>query len=391
MKKVLVTGAAGFIGFHLCQNLLNRGYPVVGIDNLNNYYDIGLKKARLHLLAKNSAFLFQKIDIADRGAIATIFSGHTFEIVVNLAAQAGIRYSLIDPYAFGQSNVMGFLNVLEECRKSKVKHLIFASSSSVYGENNTAPFSENCNTDRPVSLYAATKKADEMMAHAYASLYGLPVTGLRFFTVYGPWGRPDMAYFMFTRAIMEGTPIKLFNNGDMRRDFTYIDDIIEGIVRIMAKSFVRHTDGGSGDGAGVVPYRLYNIGNNTTIELSRFIEVLEDCIGKKAVVKPQPMQPGDVRTTCADVGALMRDTGFSPHTPLEKGLRNFVEWYTLFYGAKTGVQGGAGKAVLNYTTPRSARVRAGTGQKRKRTAEYSGIPRVPINNERGALSKEQAK
>lgn len=333
MSTVLVTGAAGFIGFHLCRRLVSRGDTVVGIDNLNDYYDVTLKTARLHQLAGNSLFRFLKMDIADRAGMAGLFSRERFDIVVNLAAQAGVRYSLINPHAYGESNIMGFLNVLEGCRRGKVGHLVFASSSSVYGANTLEPFSEHHNADHPLSIYAATKKANELMAHSYASLYGLPCTGLRFFTVYGPWGRPDMAYFLFTKAIIEGRPIDLFNGGKMKRDFTYIDDVIEGVVRVMDKAAQPRPNSDQRDPAtSVAPYRLYNIGNNNAVELRRFIEVLEDCIGKKAVISLRPMQPGDAPATYADVHDLMKDVGFRPGTPIEEGLRKFVEWYKEFYG-----------------------------------------------------------
>jgi UDP-glucuronate 4-epimerase len=335
MGRVLVTGAAGFIGYHLCARLIERGDTVVGLDNLNDYYDIRLKASRLGRLQGNKHFTFHKTDIADRDAMAGLFSGERFDIAVNLAAQAGVRYSLVNPHAYIESNIAGFLNVLEGCRHGKVKHLVFASSSSVYGSNATLPFSVHHNVDHPVSLYAVTKKSNELMAHSYASLYGLPCTGLRFFTVYGPWGRPDMAYFLFTKAILENRPIDVFNHGLMMRDFTYIDDIVEGIIRVMDK-FPRphprwnrnHPD----PATSCAPYRLYNIGNNRAVELKRFIEILEDCIGKKAKRRLLPMQPGDVPATYADVDDLARDAGFRPHTSLEEGLRKFVEWYREFYG-----------------------------------------------------------
>jgi UDP-glucuronate 4-epimerase len=334
MGRVLITGAAGFIGYHLCARLLDRGDRVVGLDNLNDYYDAKLKTSRLAQLQGNNNFTFHKMDIADREAMSELFSGKRFDIAVNVAAQAGVRYSLVNPHVYIESNITGFLNVLEGCRRGKVSHLVFASSSSVYGSNATLPFSVHHNVDHPVSLYAATKKSNELMAHSYASLYDLPCTGLRFFTVYGPWGRPDMAYFLFTKAIAEDRPIDVFNYGMMMRDFTYIDDIIEGVVRVMDAiprpnpNWNRYSPDPA---ASYAPYRLYNIGNNSAIELKRFIEILEDCIGKKAKLRMLPMQPGDVPATYADVDDLARDVGFKPHTPLEKGLRTFVQWYREFY------------------------------------------------------------
>jgi len=337
VKKILVTGAAGFIGFHVVQALIKRGEQVIGIDNLNDYYDVGLKRARLEQLkrsADSQAFQFVKADLADRKAMEEIFQAGAFDVVVNLAAQAGVRYSLKNPHAYIDSNIVGFLNILEGCRYHKVKHLVFASSSSVYGNNVKTPFSESDNVDHPISLYAASKKANELMAHTYAHLYGLPCTGLRFFTVYGPWGRPDMACFLFTKAILEGKSIDVFNFGDMKRDFTYIDDIVEGVVRVMDKipqpdlHWDRtHADPGSSD----APYKLYNIGNNHPVELTRFIEVLETQLGKKAVKNMLPMQPGDVPATFADVDDLMKDVGFKPATSIEEGIRKFVEWYRGYY------------------------------------------------------------
>ncbi len=334
MKKVLVTGAAGFIGFHLCRRLLDEGHEVVGLDSLNDYYDVNLKLARIKELAFSRNFRPMRIDLADREAMERLFAEERFGAVVNLAAQAGVRYSLTNPHAYIDSNIQGFLNVLEGCRHTKVGHLVFASSSSVYGANTKMPFSVHHNVDHPVSLYAATKKAGELMAHTYASLYGIPCTGLRFFTVYGPWGRPDMAYFLFTRAILDGRPIDVFNNGRMQRDFTYIDDIIEGVVRVMDR--IPAPDAGwSGESpdtaTSYAPYRLYNIGNNNPVELLRFIGVLEDCLGKKAEKNLLPMQPGDVPATYADVDDLTKDVGFRPSTPLEEGLRKFVDWYRGYY------------------------------------------------------------
>ncbi len=308
---------------------------MVGLDNLNDYYDVQLKKDRLKQVEAHPLFRFHKTDLMDREAVSRLFAEQKFDLVVNLAAQAGVRYSLVNPYAYADTNLMGFLNVLEGCRHQQVKHLVFASSSSVYGANTRMPFSVHDNVDHPVSLYAATKKANELMAHAYSTLYKLPCTGLRFFTVYGPWGRPDMALFLFTRAILEGRPIDVYNYGRMQRDFTYIEDIIEGVVRIMDK--VPEPDprwnGKQPDGAtSFAPYRLYNIGNNQPIELMTFIEVLEDCLGKKARKNLMPIQPGDVPATYADVGDLMRDAGFKPATSIKAGIKRFVDWYREYYG-----------------------------------------------------------
>jgi UDP-glucuronate 4-epimerase len=333
-KKILVTGAAGFIGYHLCRRLIERGDRVTGIDNLNDYYDVRLKIDRLRQIAREKNFTPARLDMADKEAIKELFEKGAFDVVVNLAAQAGVRYSLKNPHAYVDSNLQGFLNVLEGCRHGGVKHLVFASSSSVYGANTTMPFSVHHNVDHPVSLYAATKKANELMAHTYASLYGLPCTGLRFFTVYGPWGRPDMAYFLFTKAIYEDRPIDVFNYGKMQRDFTYIDDITEGVVRILEKvpGPSPEWDRGHPDPAtSYAPYRIYNIGNNRPVELIRFIEVLEDRIGKKAKKHFLPMQPGDVPATYADIDELVRDAGFAPVTSLEEGIGRFVEWYKTYY------------------------------------------------------------
>lgn len=336
MSKILVTGAAGFIGFHLSKRLAERGDEVVGLDNLNDYYDINLKLARIRQMAMQRNFKPVRIDLADREEMKRLFAEERFDAVVNMAAQAGVRYSLVNPFPYADSNLTGFLNVLEGCRQTGVKHLVFASSSSVYGANTAMPFSAHHNVDHPVSLYAATKKANELMAHAYASLYGLPCTGLRLFTVYGPWGRPDMAYFLFTKAISEGRPIDVFNHGKMLRDFTYIGDIIAAVVRVIER-IPAPDPSWSGDrpdsATSYAPYRLYNIGNNDPVELLRFIEIIEDCVGKKAVKNFLPMQPGDVPATYADVEDLMRDAGFKPSTPLEEGLRKFVEWYNLYYRA----------------------------------------------------------
>jgi UDP-glucuronate 4-epimerase len=334
MQKILVTGAAGFIGFHLSRRLLQKGEAVVGLDNLNPYYDVTLKEARLSLLEKNGAFRFIRADIADRKAMAALFEAERFDIVVNLAAQAGVRYSLENPHAYVESNIVGFMNILEGCRHRHVRHLVFASSSSVYGANTRMPFSVHDNVDHPLSLYAATKKANELMAHTYASLYNLPCTGLRFFTVYGPWGRPDMALFLFTRAILEGRPIDVFNEGRMERDFTYIDDIIEGVVRIMELTPAPNAawNGARPDPAiSFAPYRLYNIGNNRPVALMDFIAILEGHLGREAKKNFLPMQAGDVPATYADVDDLMADAGFKPATPIEEGIGRFVAWYREYY------------------------------------------------------------
>jgi len=333
----LITGAAGFIGFHLSKRLLVQGESVVGIDNLNDYYDVNLKKARLRELEGKSKFTFHKLDLADREGVENLFSENRFDYVVNLAAQAGVRYSLINPHAYIDCNIVGFLNILEGCRHNNVKHLVFASSSSVYGANTKMPFSVHHNVDHPVSLYAATKKSNELMAHTYSSLYNLPCTGLRFFTVYGPLGRPDMALFLFTQAILENRPIDVFNHGRMKRDFTYIDDIVEGVVRLIDK-VTEPNPGWSGDSpdsaTSYAPYRIYNMGNNNPVELMKFIEVLEDCLGKKAKKNLLPMQPGDVPATYADVDDLIKDVGFKPTTPIEEGIKKFVEWYREYYERK---------------------------------------------------------
>jgi UDP-glucuronate 4-epimerase len=334
MRKILVTGAAGFIGFHLSRRLLERGDEVVGLDNLNPYYDVTLKEARLSLLEKHGAFRFIRADIADRKAMAALFEAERFDIVVNLAAQAGVRYSLENPHAYVESNITGFMNVLEGCRHQSAKHLVFASSSSVYGANTRMPFSVHDNVDHPLSLYAATKKANELMAHTYASLYGLPCTGLRFFTVYGPWGRPDMALFLFTRAILENRPIDVFNEGRMERDFTYIDDIVEGVARIMERIPAPNAawNGARPDPSiSFAPYRLYNIGNNRPVKLMDFIAILEDHLGRKAQKHFLPMQAGDVPATFADVDDLMTDADFKPATPIEEGIGRFVAWYRDYY------------------------------------------------------------
>jgi UDP-glucuronate 4-epimerase len=333
-KKILVTGAAGFIGFHTTKLLLEQGREVVGLDNLNAYYDVTLKEARLRLLEAYPGFRFLRASLEDRPVMEDFFARERFDLVVNLAAQAGVRYSLQNPHTYIESNIVGFLNVLEGCRHNNVKHLVYASSSSVYGANTTVPFSEHHTTDHPVSLYAATKKSNELMAHAYAHLFDLPTTGLRFFTVYGPWGRPDMAYFSFTKAILEGRTIDVYNHGRMQRDFTYIDDIVDGIIRVLEQSPQPDQDWNAAapDPAGSsAPYRIYNIGNNRPVELGHFIEILEECLQKRASKNMLPLQPGDVPITCADIDDLMRDVGFKPATSIETGLRRFVEWYCNYY------------------------------------------------------------
>jgi UDP-glucuronate 4-epimerase len=334
MRKILVTGAAGFIGFHLSQRFLAAGDAVVGIDNLNDYYDVNLKKSRLAQLENHHRFRFIRMDLADREGIAALFKKEAFELVVHLAAQAGVRYSIINPYAYIDSNLVGFINILEGCRQQKVQHLVFASSSSVYGANTLMPFSVHHNVDHPLSLYAATKKANELMAHTYASLYNLPCTGLRFFTVYGTWGRPDMALFLFTKAILEDQPIDVYNQGQMKRDFTYIDDIIEGVSRVAAKIPTPNPkwQGDHPDPAtSFAPYKIYNIGNNHPVELLYFIETLEKNLHKKAKKIFLPMQPGDVPATCADVDDLMADVGFKPATSIEAGIKKFLSWYKDYY------------------------------------------------------------
>ncbi|HEY3281743.1 MAG TPA: NAD-dependent epimerase [Armatimonadota bacterium] len=333
--KVLVTGAAGFIGYHTSLRLLERGDQVLGLDNLNSYYDVALKEARLGNLRERGGFEFVRLDLGDREGVAKLFAESRVERVINLAAQAGVRYSLVNPHAYVDSNLVGFLNILEGCRHHGVQHLVYASSSSVYGANTSVPFSIHDNVDHPVSLYAATKKANELMAHTYSHLFGVPTTGLRFFTVYGPWGRPDMALFLFTRSILQGQPIDVFNNGHMRRDFTYVDDIVEGVVRVLDRVPEGNPDWSGDDpdpATSRAPYRAYNIGNNQPVELLRFIEVLEECLGKPAIKRMLPIQPGDVPETCADVSDLMRDTGFRPDTPIEEGVRRFVEWYRGYFG-----------------------------------------------------------
>lgn len=331
---ILVTGAAGFIGFHLCKYLIERGENIIGIDNLNDYYDVTLKQARLAQLENQKNFQFYKLDIADRKAIAELFASTKPDRVVHLAAQPGVRYSLKNPHAYVDSNLVGFVNILEGCRHCNVKHLVFASSSSVYGANTKMPFSPQDSVNHPVSLYGATKKANELMAHAYSHLYGLPTTGLRFFTVYGPWGRPDMATFLFTKAILEGKAINVFNNGKMQRDFTYIDDIISGVARVLDKIPVPDPTWSAeapNPASSYAPYRIYNIGNNQPVELLYFIELLEQCLGKKAEKNFLPLHPGDVLATYADIDALEKDVGFKPNTPIEVGIWRFVEWYRDYY------------------------------------------------------------
>ncbi len=336
-KKIFITGCAGFIGFHLSNRLLDEGCEIIGLDNLNNYYDVALKEERLGILQRQKGFSFVKAALEDPGAVNDVFLKNRIDTVINLAAQAGVRYSLVNPKAYIDSNVSGFLNVLEACRHNKAEHLIFASSSSVYGANTSIPFSVHSNVDHPVSLYAATKKANELMAHSYSHLYGIPVTGLRFFTVYGPWGRPDMALFTFTKAILEGKPIKVYNYGKMMRDFTYIDDIIEGIVRLISRIPEPNPswDGDMPDpGTSTAPYRIYNIGNNSPVELSEFISVLERKLGREAVKEYMPLQPGDVLKTYADVDDLIKDVGFKPYTSIEDGIEKFVDWYKSYYGVR---------------------------------------------------------
>ena len=331
---ILVTGAAGFIGYHVARRLLERGDQVLGVDNLSDYYDVRLKEARLAQLESSPRFRFIKLEIADRSAVRNLFSAHPTRWVVHLAAQAGVRYSLVNPHAYADSNLVGFLNILEGCRQGQAAHLVFASSSSVYGGNTKMPFSEHDNVDHPLSLYGASKKANELMAHSYAHLYGLPCTGLRFFTVYGPWGRPDMALFLFTKAILEGKPIDVFNHGKMQRDFTYVDDIVEGVVRVLDRPAASDPNwsGQAPDPAtSSAPYRVYNIGNHKPVALMRVIELLEEALGKKAEKRLQPLQPGDVPATYADVDDLVTHVAFKPNTQIEVGIRRFVEWYRGYY------------------------------------------------------------
>lgn len=335
MNKIIITGVAGFVGFHLANNLiLKEGCHVIGIDNTNEYYDLRLKLDRLSILDQNDNFSFYKVDLKDKASVDEIFKTHKPDIVINLAAQAGVRYSIENPYAYLDSNLTGFLNILEACRNYPVKHLLYASSSSVYGGNKVAPFSTNHNVDHPVSLYAATKKSNELMAHTYSHLYGIPTTGLRFFTVYGPWGRPDMAYFSFTKDILDGKPIKVFNHGKMERDFTYIDDIVEGIYKLIDKPPVANKDWDESKddlSTSFAPYKIYNIGNNNPVPLMRFIKALESAIGKEAKKIYMDMQPGDVMRTYADVSDLERDINFKPSTSIEVGIAKFVEWYKEYY------------------------------------------------------------
>ncbi len=336
MKRILVTGAAGFIGSTLSRRLMDRGDAVTGLDNINDYYDVNLKLDRLKRLEQDERFRFFKLDLQDRTGMERLFA-EGFDAVVNLAAQAGVRYSLKNPHSYIDSNIVGFLNILEGCRHNGVGHLVFASSSSVYGANTKMPFSVHDNVDHPVSLYAATKKANELMAHTYAGLYKIPCTGLRFFTVYGPWGRPDMALFLFTKAILEDRPIDVFNYGKMKRDFTYIDDIVEGVVRVIDR-IPQPNPQWSGDrpdsATSFAPYRLYNIGNNNPVELMKFIEVLEECLGRKARKNFLPLQAGDVPATYADVDDLMKDVGFRPATSIQEGIKEFTGWYKEYYKIK---------------------------------------------------------
>jgi len=332
--KVLVTGAAGFIGAFTAKQLLERGDTVVGLDNFNDYYDVSLKEARAALLEPRDSFRMERINLQDRDAMEALFAREKFDKVVHLAAQAGVRYSIENPHSYIESNIVGTLHILEGCRHNDVEHLVYASSSSVYGANTTMPFSIHQNVDHPLALYGATKKANELMAHTYANLYRLPTTGLRFFTVYGPWGRPDMALFMFTKNIIEGKPIDVFNYGNHRRDFTYIDDIVEGVVRTMDNTATPNEDwdpASPDPGTSRAPYRIYNIGNQQPIELMHYIEVIEECVGKKAEKNLLPLQDGDVPDTWADTEDLAADVGYQPSTPVEEGIKNFVDWYLEFY------------------------------------------------------------
>lgn len=336
MSRFLVTGAAGFIGFHVSRQLMERGDDVAGLDNLNEYYDVQLKRDRLSRLERHAEFTLHRADIADREAVSRIFQSQQYDVVIHLAAQAGVRYSLENPDVYLNSNLIGFGNVLEGCRQAAVQHLVYASSSSVYGANTKMPFSVHDNVDHPISLYAATKKANELMAHSYSHLFGLPVSGLRFFTVYGPWGRPDMALFLFTKAILEGRPIDVFNHGRMQRDFTFIDDIVEGIVRV-ADRIPQPNTAWSGEtpdpASSFCPYKIYNIGNGQPVELTHLIEVLEKCLGHEAIKNFVDMQPGDVPATFADVDDLVKDVGFQPRTSIEDGVAKFVDWYRDYYDA----------------------------------------------------------
>lgn len=334
LSYILVTGAAGFVGFHMSRLLCKYGYDVIGVDCLDDYYDVNLKEARLSELQEYKNFSFFNINISDTVKVNDLFTDYKIDVVINLAAQAGVRYSLKNPYKYIDSNILGFTNILEACRHNHVKHLIFASSSSVYGGNNKIPFNTNDRTDHPISLYAATKKANEMMAHSYASLYDIPTTGLRFFTVYGPWGRPDMAYFLFTKSITEGQPIKLFNDGDMMRDFTYVDDIVKTISLLIDKAPSKN-DNKKGvelnTSESFAPYKLYNIGNNNPVNVKDFLKILEEQIGKKAIVESMPMQKGDMYKTYADIEDLVNVTGYSPQVDIETGLKSFVDWYKSYY------------------------------------------------------------
>jgi UDP-glucuronate 4-epimerase len=332
--RVLITGVAGFIGHHLALRMLARGDEVVGVDNLNDYYDVSLKEDRLQRFRNDAAFTFHKMDIADRDAVARVFSGAPFDAIVNLAAQAGVRYSITNPHAYIDANLVGFTNMLEGARHSKVKHLVFASSSSVYGANTRLPLAESDNVDHPLSLYAATKKANELMAHCYANLFAVPCTGLRFFTVYGPWGRPDMALFKFTKSILAGEPIQVFNHGNMVRDFTFVDDIVEGIIRVVDRPAMPDpawTGAAPNPATSYAPYRVFNIGNSKPVQLLRYIHAIEDCLGKKAIMEMLPMQPGDVPATAADVSRLEAATGFRPEIEVEAGISRFVDWYRGYY------------------------------------------------------------
>lgn len=334
-EPVLVTGAAGFIGFHTARRLLSQGCVVVGVDNLNAYYDPALKLARLQELAQFSDFRFHKLDLADRIGVPALFAEHRFPYVVHLAAQAGVRHSLVDPHAYADSNLTGFLNVLEGCRHTGCRHLLYASSSSVYGANTQMPFSTAQNVDHPLSLYGATKKANELMAHAYAHLFAVPTTGLRFFTVYGPWGRPDMAMWLFTDAILAGKPIRLFNHGNMRRDFTYVDDVAEAVVRLVERPPSGNANWSSehpDPATSRAPWRVFNIGNHTPVEIREVVRLIEKAVGKKATIELAPMQPGDVPATYADVDDLYNEVGFAPSTPVEIGIENLVAWYRKYHG-----------------------------------------------------------
>ena len=338
--KILVTGAAGFIGFHTARQLLERGESVVGLDNFNDYYDVSIKEARAALLDPYDGFRMERIDLEDRAAMEALFERERFDKVVHLAAQAGVRYSLENPHCYIESNVVGTLHILEGCRHSGVEHLVYASSSSVYGANTSMPFSIHQNVDHPLALYGATKKANELMAHTYSNLYNLPTTGLRFFTVYGPWGRPDMALFMFTKNILEGRPIDVFNYGNHRRDFTYIDDIVEGVIRTMDNTARPNPDWDSGNpdpGTSRAPYRIYNIGNQQPVELMHYIKVIEDCVGREAEKNLLPLQDGDVPDTWADTSDLAADVGYQPSTTVEEGVKRFVDWYLEFYKDAPGV------------------------------------------------------